>query len=107
MPNVVRRGEFYPVVDRIPYEDRQRLGLPDEINLWRDRPKAPLQTGKVRIVCMAVYTGEKRPPKAGEWFLSGSEVEAYRAPNDLSTVYHIAKLVVLQEEAIITRKVIG
>ena len=44
----------------------------------------------------AVYTGEKRPPKQGEWYLSGAIVEAYRAPNDLSTPYHIAKLVKIQ-----------
>jgi hypothetical protein len=41
----------------------------------------------------AIFTGEKRPPKAGEWYLSGAIVEAYRAPNDLSTPYHIARLV--------------
>lgn len=41
----------------------------------------------------AMATGEKRPPKRGEWYLSGASVEAYRAPNDLSTPYHIARLV--------------
>jgi len=41
----------------------------------------------------AVWTGEKRPPRKGEWYLSGSKIEAYRAPNDLSTEYHIARLV--------------
>ena len=38
-------------------------------------------------------TGEKRPPKSGEWYLSGAIIEAYRAPNDLSTPYLIARLV--------------
>lgn len=32
----------------------------------------------------------KRPPKKGEWYLSGAFVEAYQAPNDLSTAFHIA-----------------
>ena len=41
----------------------------------------------------AIATGEKRKPRKGEWYLSGAEITAYRAPNDLSTVYHIAKLV--------------
>jgi hypothetical protein len=41
----------------------------------------------------AVATGEMRPPKAGEWYLSGAIVEAYRARADLSTAYHIARLV--------------
>ena len=41
----------------------------------------------------AVFSGEKRPPKKGEWYLSGAVVGAYKAPNDLSTAYHIARLV--------------
>lgn len=42
----------------------------------------------------AVWTGEKRYPKKGEWYLSGSVIEACRAPNDLSNMeFHIAKLV--------------
>jgi hypothetical protein len=36
-------------------------------------------------------TGEFRPPLRGEFFLSGAIVEAYRAPNDLSTPYWIAE----------------
>ncbi len=38
-------------------------------------------------------TGEFRPPKKGEYYLSGAIVEAYRAPNDLSTPYWIASFV--------------
>lgn len=34
-------------------------------------------------------TGEKRPPRKGEWYLSGAIPAAYRAPNDLSTPYII------------------
>jgi hypothetical protein len=41
----------------------------------------------------AVPTGEKRPPRRGEWYLSGGPIAAYRAPNDLDHPYHIAKLV--------------
>lgn len=40
----------------------------------------------------AVYTGEKRPPRRGEWYLSGAIVGAYRAHSDLSTEFHIATL---------------
>ena len=43
--------------------------------------------------CKAESTGEKRPPKKGEWYLSGSIVEAYYAPNDLPTPFVIARLV--------------
>ena len=38
-------------------------------------------------------TGEHRPPRAGEWYLSGAITAAYRAPGDLSTSYHIARIV--------------
>ena len=41
----------------------------------------------------AIFSGEKRKPKKGEWFLSGAEIEAYQAKCDLDTVYHIAKIV--------------
>ena len=40
----------------------------------------------------ATRTFENRPPKAGEWYLSGAIPEAYRAPNDLSAAFHILKL---------------
>ena len=40
----------------------------------------------------AVATGEFRLPRKGEWFLSGSYIEAYRAENDLTAASNIAKL---------------
>jgi hypothetical protein len=81
--------KFYPLADRVSLEDRRRLDLPlyDSI-----RP------GTVH----AVRTGEFRPPRAGEWYLSGAVVEAYRAPNDLSTDYHIARLVRTATETVTT-----
>ena len=42
---------------------------------------------------MAQPTVEKRTPRKGEWFLSGAFVEAYQAPNDLTMIYHLARLV--------------
>lgn len=44
-------------------------------------------------VIMSKWTGEFRPPRKGEYFLSGAIVMAYRAPYDLKRPYHIAKLV--------------
>lgn len=43
----------------------------------------------------AKWTGEKRPPKEGEWYLSGAIIEAYRAPINFpsNTEFHIAKIV--------------
>lgn len=39
-----------------------------------------------------ILTGEFRPPKAGEWYLSGAIPECYRAPNDLTTAYQIVRI---------------
>lgn len=38
----------------------------------------------------AVYAGYKAKPKKGQWYLSGAIVEAYQAPEDLTTEYPIA-----------------
>lgn len=35
----------------------------------------------------------RRPPKKGEFYLSGSTICAYFAPNDLTTPFHIARIV--------------
>jgi hypothetical protein len=66
--------KYYPLVDRIPLADR-----PSDIFNQQDF------RGKL--------TGEFRPPKKGEWYLSGAIPEGYRAPNDLTTSFHILKLV--------------
>lgn len=49
---------------------------------WRwDRPD--------RILC--VWDGQpKRPPRRGEWFLSGAVIQGYLAEQDLETPYPIA-----------------
>lgn len=36
-----------------------------------------------------VYSGQKRAPKKGEYFLSGAKPEVYLAHNDMTSVYHI------------------
>ena len=36
-----------------------------------------------------VVKGEFRPPRKGEWYLSGAIPAAYKAPNDLTTAYRI------------------
>jgi hypothetical protein len=53
-----------------------------------DRPP----TGSKRLL-RARWTGEFRAPRAGEWYLSGAIVEAYQAPNDLTSMFHIAELI--------------
>lgn len=51
---------------------------------------------------MVQYTGEKRRPKKGEWFLSGAVVDGYEAYNDLSQIYHIGELVIVETKEIKT-----
>ena len=54
----------------------------------------------------AVMIGRIRPPKKGEWYLSGAIPAAYRAPNDLTTSYHIMKLVRVETITTVTEKVL-
>lgn len=67
MDKVTRDG-YYPLADYLPGRERH-------------------------VQYMAKWTGEKRPPREGEWFLSGCPVDAYRARVDLFTPYHIAQVV--------------
>lgn len=50
-------------------------------------------TDKRFVNTIAKRTGEFRPPKQGEYYISGAIPEAYRAPNDLTSSFYIAKLV--------------
>ena len=75
----------YPVKDCIRLADRDKLGLP--------RQDARLSSTKE---IRARATGKKRCPKKGDWYLSGAIVEAYRAPNDLNTVFCIATLCIVE-----------
>lgn len=45
----------------------------------------------------AIRSGERRPPKKGEYFLSGAIVTAYLAYENLTQVYHIARLVEVKQ----------
>lgn len=93
--SVVRKGQTYPFADRVPgdvmkaiYDKYSGKGPARSSSDWTE----------LRQWCSsylrAAWTGEKRPPLAGEWFLSGAKVEAYRAANDLTTAYHVARLVI-------------
>ena len=56
--------------------------------------------GKLR----GISTGEFRPPKQGEWYISGAIPEVYHAKNNLLTPFHIARLV--KVEQITTEKIV-
>jgi len=102
-----RRGKhvlYYPLGDRPTDADCQPLGLragnvtSGLCSLGVAAGNVKGSQGQRRI--KAVWTGEKRPPRKGEWYLSGAIIAAYRAPNDLSSEYHIARLVVTETREI-------
>jgi len=71
---------FYPLAERPTSEEKKRFQQPE--------------THKIKI--MAISADEMRPPRKNERYLSGGVVQAWRAPNDLSTPYHIASLVLVR-----------
>lgn len=71
---------MYSLADRVSLKEAQDIGFSDIKDSIR----------KIK----AVKTGEFRCPKKGEWYLSGTIVQAYKAPDALSSPYHIVKLVV-------------
>lgn len=87
--------KLYPLADSPTLAEKKMFGsTKSEIYL----PSAGLYCGDIR----AVSTGERRCPKRGEWYLSGAIAEAYRARNDLSAPYHIARLVKTKTETFTT-----
>lgn len=79
-PDKLDPNTFYPLGDRHPLQREHRSNV------------------------KAIWSGEKRKPKKDEWFLSGAIPHAYQAPNDLSTVYHIAKIVLTETIRVIRIK---
>lgn len=87
------RKTLYPLVDMVPYSQLSLLGLnlvPGDVSF---EELLRLQ-GRVR----ARWAGEVRPPRKGEWFLSGALVEAYLAREDMTVPAHIANLVLVEKQ---------
>lgn len=80
----LERDKPYRRADALTVADFQELGL-------------TLEECRTQPVIMAVWTGEKRAPKAGEWYLSGMTIAAYRARFNLTTEFPIARLVRAEE----------
>lgn len=91
------KNKIYPLADRPDYKEIGRFIGPC---LSRE------VFYKAAMNIRAIRTGEKRPPKKGEWYLSGAIVEAYRAPKDLTTAYHIAKLVMTKTTTTIKTEIV-
>ena len=71
-----------------------RLAYPVPTEAWHIG--IPLKDVRVQA------TGEFRQPKKGEWYISGAIPEGYRAPNDLSSAFHIGRLVRVQAKTEVT-----
>lgn len=82
----------YPVIETVPREVAQAIGLKDRLlSFWKTNYDSPADSYAPGL--RAVWTGETRCPKKGEWYLSGALIGAYYAPNDLSAEFPIAQLV--------------
>lgn len=83
--------KIYPVLDNPTIRERKALGFsgsfanPNEI--------------------AAIDSGNFRPPRKGEWYLSSAVVGAYRTPSDLSVPCCIARLVRIEKAE--TVKIVG
>ncbi len=73
---------YYPLAYTLNDSDIKRINIK---GLFRN-PGRTIHIRGVRI-------GQFREPQAGEWYLSGSVPQCWRAPNNLSTKYHIVRLV--------------
>ncbi len=85
--HVISSIELYTPFDRVPDREKANLGIILDQRGEHD--------GKL---VRAMWVKEYRTPKQGEWYLSGAIINAYRAINDMSSPYHIAKLVVIDDE---------
>lgn len=96
------KNKFYPLGDVLTLADIKKLGLLVQDMIPRGGGKIkPLRMSGKKCHIMAKPTGKKRYPKKGEWLLSGTIIEAYRAPNDIAKQYHIAELVIVEKIEVI------
>lgn len=81
-------GAYYPVIDRVP----SRL-LPDHLR-YGGYPFIAIfhkETGNA-VFPFVRWMGEKRPPRKGEFFISGANPSGYYAANDLTAEHAIGEL---------------
>ena len=67
------------------------------------RLRRMVKNARGKRVLAARWTGEKRNPREGEFYLSGAVPGAWCARNDLSAKYAIAELAVLQVKTVAER----
>lgn len=77
------KKDYYPLADHYIGDPRFNMTSSKYIHRYHD--------------LRAIPTGEKRPPKKGEWYLSGAIIEAYQASNDLLSSHYIARIVLTKK----------
>lgn len=94
---LLQRGRFYSLLNRLPRTDADKLrslGFSSELTTHLSEHAGVGETRRV----MARLTGEVRPPRAGEWYLSeahqGVMLTGYNHTDEAS----IAELVVVREK---------
>jgi len=93
--------KVYDLADWPNLYERRRVGWPDgAMARYYRRDDAVYRL-------IAIRTGEKRPPRRGEWYLSGAIPQGYRAPNDLSTRYAILELAIIRETQVVQQRLIS
>ena len=92
--------KFYMPMDRITRAECEALGVPK-------KPGGFWAQDRDGLFVRAVRTGTFRAPWKGEWYLSGATPQAYRAPNDLSTAFHILRLVAVRRTTTVRHKVVS
>jgi hypothetical protein len=102
MSEKLKLSQPYPLGDRLTYREAEnafRLYAPSMLPSisMSSASRAGHREQWVRDHIKAVATGEKRPPKKGEWYLSGSTIVAYRALDDLTSPFHIAAIVRIEQ----------
>jgi hypothetical protein len=89
----------YPIADTLSLEDWEKLGIPPVDSRHLGYHQVVVENENYRLG--AIKIGEKRPPKAGEWYLSGAIPEAYRSKADQFPAFPIVRLVLFQLETLV------
>lgn len=84
--------QLFRLGDNATKSEQEALGVePKLMSVWWP----PAKDGKY---VAAIRTDNVRAPNKGEWYLSGANPVAYRAPNDLSIKFRIMRLVAVERK---------
>jgi hypothetical protein len=101
-------GKYYRLAEAPDADDLKRLGLTvADLQGGGDIGIHGFSEARPRQILALPSEGKLRPPKKGEWYLSGAIPQAWRALNDLTTPYVIVRLLIAFERRIIVEEFPG